>query len=80
MHASPLLLALAALSSLSAVLATPTSFEGVAHIPRRNEAPVYKTCQKRNTVALTFDDGPWKYENALLNELDQAGAKASFFV
>lgn len=55
--------------------ASPASFEGVAHLPRRDQAPVYQHCRKANTVALTFDDGPWKWERSIVDQLDNANAK-----
>ncbi|CEH18036.1 carbohydrate esterase family 4 protein [Ceraceosorus bombacis] len=82
MHFTSSILALAAafcaLSSTTS--ASPAAFEGVAHLPRRDQAPVYKTCHKSDSVALTFDDGPWKWETSIVDQLDNAGAKGSFFV
>jgi len=40
---------------------------------------VYTKCSKANTVALTFDDGPYIYLNDIVNSLDAAGAKGTFF-
>ncbi|KAK3990147.1 family 4 putative carbohydrate esterase [Cladorrhinum sp. PSN332] len=37
-------------------------------------------CTVPGTVALTFDDGPYAYTTHLLDLLDAAGAKATFFV
>ncbi|KAL7929349.1 carbohydrate-binding module family 18 [Trichoderma chlorosporum] len=37
-------------------------------------------CSIPGTVALTFDDGPWEYTEALLNILQDYGAKATFFI
>lgn len=34
----------------------------------------------RNAIALTFDDGPSKWTNAILDELHAKGARATFFV
>lgn len=36
--------------------------------------------QREKAVALTFDDGPSKYTNQILDCLDRYGAKATFFV
>ncbi|KIJ36693.1 carbohydrate esterase family 4 protein, partial [Sphaerobolus stellatus SS14] len=33
-----------------------------------------------NTVALTFDDGPWIYEQSISKTLKNAGIRATFFV
>lgn len=41
---------------------------------------VLTSCTKPNTIALTFDDGPWKYTSDLLDLLEEAGARATFFV
>ncbi|KDN53637.1 carbohydrate esterase family 4 protein [Tilletiaria anomala UBC 951] len=65
-----------ALTFLSSSSATP--LEGLA--TRTPRVPVYDTCNSDGKIALTFDDGPWKYEPKLLNELQNAGAKASFFL
>ncbi|KAK4167638.1 family 4 putative carbohydrate esterase [Cladorrhinum sp. PSN259] len=37
-------------------------------------------CTVPGTVALTFDDGPYNFTPRLLDLLDQAGVKATFFV
>ncbi|KAL7800326.1 carbohydrate esterase family 4 protein [Trichoderma ceciliae] len=37
-------------------------------------------CTKPGTVALTFDDGPWKYTEELLDVLEKFGVKATFFL
>ncbi len=37
-------------------------------------------CRVERCVALTFDDGPGLYTDKLLKALDQAGARATFFV
>ena len=34
---------------------------------------------KKPMIALTFDDGPGKYTDTLLDKLDEYGAKATFF-
>ncbi|XHG04270.1 hypothetical protein AWENTII_007546 [Aspergillus wentii] len=41
---------------------------------------VIRTCSTPGTVALTFDDGPWRYTGELLNMLDQYEAKVTFFI
>lgn len=45
----------------------------------RRRAEVVYQCVTPNTVALTFDDGPWIYLNDIVDTLDKAGAKGSFF-
>ncbi|KAH6913603.1 chitin deacetylase [Coprinopsis sp. MPI-PUGE-AT-0042] len=42
-------------------------------------APVVTKCTEPNTVALTFDDGPFIYLNELVDTLNKAGAKGTFF-
>ncbi|RFU78362.1 polysaccharide deacetylase [Trichoderma arundinaceum] len=37
-------------------------------------------CKKPGTIALTFDDGPWKYTEELLDVLEEYGVKATFFL
>ncbi|KAK2614778.1 hypothetical protein N8I77_001580 [Diaporthe amygdali] len=38
------------------------------------------TCTEPGTIALTFDDGPWKYTEDLLDILRNYGVQATFFV
>jgi peptidoglycan/xylan/chitin deacetylase (PgdA/CDA1 family) len=40
----------------------------------------YKECNTPNTFAITFDDGPYKYDNDLLDLLKKKGVKATFFI
>ncbi|KAF8206978.1 hypothetical protein K438DRAFT_1713788 [Mycena galopus ATCC 62051] len=44
------------------------------------KAAVYSGCTVPNTVALTFDDGPWIYQNVISDLLDSKGAKGTFFM
>ncbi|KAG4086885.1 glycoside hydrolase/deacetylase [Neocallimastix lanati (nom. inval.)] len=37
-------------------------------------------CTQSNTIALTFDDGPYQYTAELLDQLKTAGIKATFFI
>jgi len=41
---------------------------------------VITRCNSANQIALTFDDGPYNYEASLVQKLNAAGAKATFFV
>ncbi|KAF4986310.1 hypothetical protein FGRMN_10897 [Fusarium graminum] len=55
------------------------------NIPRSNsgKAPynIYITnCSSPGTVALTFDDGPYKYTNQVLDVLEKNDMKATFFI
>ncbi|OUM61640.1 carbohydrate esterase family 4 protein [Piromyces sp. E2] len=43
-------------------------------------AALIEHCIKPNTVALTFDDGPFEYTNKLLDTLKAANIKATFFI
>jgi len=43
-------------------------------------AAVYTSCSKPNVVALTFDDGPYKWHEEVSKLLLQYGAKGTFFV
>jgi len=45
----------------------------------RRAATVYSSCTNPNTVALTFDDGPYIYLRDVVDQLDRAGAKGTFF-
>ncbi|KAF7375302.1 Carbohydrate esterase family 4 protein [Mycena sanguinolenta] len=44
------------------------------------KAAVYSGCTAPKTVALTFDDGPWIYQNVISDMLDSKGAKGTFFM
>ncbi|CAE6512100.1 unnamed protein product [Rhizoctonia solani] len=46
----------------------------------RATASVVRKCQEPNTVAITFDDGPYKWTTELVDMLDKYGAKGTFFV
>ncbi|KAK7735541.1 hypothetical protein SLS53_007454 [Cytospora paraplurivora] len=59
--------------------------EWLAHLPRPELGSVpYGTiiehCTEPNTMALSFDDGPWEYTSELLDLLADYGANATFFV
>ncbi|KAK3826428.1 MAG: carbohydrate esterase family 4 protein [Linnemannia gamsii] len=43
-------------------------------------AKVYSSCIIPNTVALTFDNGPYIYMDDVVNQLKAAGAKGTFFI
>ncbi|KAG2018803.1 chitin deacetylase [Coprinopsis cinerea AmutBmut pab1-1] len=44
------------------------------------QATVFSQCTVPNRVALTFDDGPYWYTEQVVDILDNAGAKGTFFV
>ncbi|PWN54056.1 family 4 carbohydrate esterase [Violaceomyces palustris] len=69
-------LALACLSLPSTSSASP--LEGLA--TRSPKVKVYHTCSVSGSAALTFDDGPYKWHDQLVNELNKKGAKGSFFL
>ncbi|KAF3767258.1 family 4 carbohydrate esterase, partial [Cryphonectria parasitica EP155] len=41
---------------------------------------IITSCSVPGTVALTFDDGPWRYTSDLLDLLEREEARATFFV
>ncbi|PPQ69529.1 hypothetical protein CVT26_001787 [Gymnopilus dilepis] len=62
------------------VFAVPAPLDPIEALEKRANAKVYSSCTVPNTVALTFDDGPWVYEYDVVKALDAAGAKGTFFV
>ncbi|KAK2812452.1 hypothetical protein FQN50_001453 [Emmonsiellopsis sp. PD_5] len=66
---------------ISSLLLAAVASAGVvpAELQRR-QGGVITSCSQPNTIALTFDDGPYQYEPQLLDTLAAAGAKATFFV
>ncbi|KAK7443990.1 hypothetical protein VKT23_015387 [Stygiomarasmius scandens] len=63
------------LTSLAA-LALPAEHE---YDKRQQLAQVITTCTTPNTIALTFDDGPYIYSRELVDLLDRNGIKGTFF-
>ncbi|KAK7466197.1 hypothetical protein VKT23_004921 [Stygiomarasmius scandens] len=51
----------------------------LAHPGKRQLAQVITTCNTPNTVAMTFDDGPYIYGPDIVDLLDQHGIKGTFF-
>ncbi|KAK7030471.1 hypothetical protein VNI00_014058 [Paramarasmius palmivorus] len=49
------------------------------HNEKRQRASVYTQCTQPNTVALTFDDGPWWNMHEISDTLTRAGGKGTFF-
>ncbi|KJA21062.1 carbohydrate esterase family 4 protein [Hypholoma sublateritium FD-334 SS-4] len=66
------------LSALTLCLAL--SLVNASTLDRRARASVYSQCTVAKTVALTFDDGPYLYTIDIVNALNAAGAKGTFFV
>lgn len=63
-----------------ACLATVVSALPAQQFEKRAKAQVFRSCTVPNTVALTFDDGPYTYGNDLVNMLNNAGVKGTFFL
>ncbi|KAH8111367.1 glycoside hydrolase/deacetylase [Phellopilus nigrolimitatus] len=59
---------------------TPDAEPAIELIRRQGLAAVYSSCTEPNTVALTFDDGPYIYEDGIVDLLDQNNIKGTFFV
>ncbi|KAF8673085.1 Polysaccharide deacetylase [Rhizoctonia solani] len=62
-------------SSIIGVFAAPTD----GTLLTRAAPQVITKCTVPNTVALTFDDGPYQYIYDIVNTLEKAGAKGTFF-
>ncbi|KDR68479.1 hypothetical protein GALMADRAFT_256706 [Galerina marginata CBS 339.88] len=70
------------LAAISLVLSLTLSCIAVAvpaEIEKRGPAQLITKCTAPNTVALTFDDGPFVYLNDVVNTLKAADAKGTFF-
>jgi peptidoglycan/xylan/chitin deacetylase (PgdA/CDA1 family) len=67
------------LSASIGFLAFSTSVTAASVAPRQLAEVVYN-CKNSNTVALTFDDGPWVYSYDASKALVAAGAKGTFFL
>ncbi|KAG8908918.1 Carbohydrate esterase 4 protein [Tulasnella sp. 403] len=48
--------------------------------PRLPKAVVYDKCTEKNTIALAFADGPSRWTGRIVEKLNNAGAKATFYV
>ncbi|KAF9260067.1 glycoside hydrolase/deacetylase [Marasmius fiardii PR-910] len=66
---------------LSALPFATTAFASTFNstVEKRQLASVITSCTQPNTVALTFDDGPWDFIYDLGNLIHGAGGKATFF-
>ncbi|KIK02588.1 carbohydrate esterase family 4 protein [Laccaria amethystina LaAM-08-1] len=51
-----------------------------AALQKRAKAQVFTKCLVPNTVALTFDDGPYIYMNDVVDQLKAVKAKGTFFL
>ncbi|CAE6523299.1 unnamed protein product [Rhizoctonia solani] len=65
------------------ILAMFIAFGAVAQArpyQRQASAQVITSCSVPNTAAITFDDGPYTWTRDIVDKLDAAGAKGTFFV
>jgi len=56
------------------------TYQEVTYQELAYEELAYEDCPQGKVVALTFDDGPGPYTDALLDILSERGAKATFFL
>ncbi|KAK4120649.1 carbohydrate esterase family 4 protein [Parathielavia appendiculata] len=70
---------IAGLLLASSVVAAPAP--DPTSICKRGPSPgvVIQKCSKPGVLALAYDDGPYQYTSQLVDILDKAGAKATFF-
>ncbi|KAG9036566.1 Carbohydrate esterase 4 protein [Tulasnella sp. UAMH 9824] len=71
---------LAALASARPTTLSELTQDQHPHTIRQATATVYNECSTPNTVAITFDDGPYKYNTDIVSTLEKYNAKATFFV
>lgn len=71
---------LLAISSICA-FASAYPLESPISIFQRATTPgtIYTTCNTPNTLALAYDDGPYSYTASLVETLNAAGVKGTFF-
>ncbi|KAG8753483.1 Carbohydrate esterase 4 protein, partial [Ceratobasidium sp. 423] len=62
--------------SVAQIATLASTLFGAAHAT----ASVVTKCTEPNTVAITFDDGPYNWTMELVDLLDKYGAKGTFFV
>ncbi|KAG8922108.1 Carbohydrate esterase 4 protein [Tulasnella sp. 417] len=77
------LLAVSLLATIASALPTVRELstgEALHVIRQATLAPVYTACSTPNTVAITFDDGPYTWNTEIVNTLAQYSAKGTFFV
>lgn len=71
------------LLAITSLLAVGSSLPVADPITIFNRAPtpgtVYTKCASPGTLALAYDDGPYQYTQTLVNTLNAAGAKGTFF-
>lgn len=75
------LLAVVAIATVSSALPIFNATQEDFYVNgNRAPATVFGKCTEPNTVALTFDDGPYKWHEEVSQMLKKAGAKGTFFV
>lgn len=67
---------LALLTSATFTNALPTTLSPRDEIPA---GTFFRECTVPGVMAITFDDGPWRYTSDILSQLKEAGANATFF-
>ncbi|KAI3397914.1 hypothetical protein diail_10083 [Diaporthe ilicicola] len=68
-----------ALSSLFALCASAIPAPNPIELFNRAAGTVYTKCSTTGTIALAYDDGPYQYTQSIVNTLNAAGAKGTFF-
>jgi peptidoglycan/xylan/chitin deacetylase (PgdA/CDA1 family) len=58
---------------------TASALPSPLDIFRRQGGGVITQCNRSGVIALAYDDGPYQYTSELIDILDAAGAKATFF-
>jgi len=66
-------------AALNVVLALSALVHAGGPAPGTPLATIYSSCKVANTVALTFDDGPYIYETDVVTALAKFNAKGTFF-
>ncbi|KAG8908912.1 Carbohydrate esterase 4 protein [Tulasnella sp. 403] len=80
LSASRIVVALLSIATLTAAAPTDVTERDLELETRASKAKVYTKCSKKNTFALAFADGPYQWTNQIIDTLDQAGAKGTFYV
>jgi peptidoglycan/xylan/chitin deacetylase (PgdA/CDA1 family) len=75
-----MLLKTAAILGMVAVVAA-RPVESPLEVIKRGAMPgtVYTKCTEPGVLALAYDDGPYQYTQTLVDTLDKAGVKGTFF-
>lgn len=58
---------------------SPSTSSASSLLERASDFQVYTRCQQSGHFALTFDDGPFKYNSKVVDHLDGRAALGSFF-